>query len=406
LLALQYLPHLNGAHLLAEHQLWARRHTGAPAEAPPVADRNPERRLRIGYVSGDFRDHPVAAFIEPILSAHDRQAVEVFCYVDVPAPDKFTERLRRHVDAWRSLAGLSDAVAAQLVRADRIDILVDLTGHTTRPRLRVFALRPAPVQATYLGYPGTTGLPAIDYRITDAVADPPGEPEVHTERLLRLPGCFCCYAPPASAPAVNPSPALAAGQVTFGSLHNLAKLNDAVLDLWCEVLRAVPSAHLLIARDTLTGQTKEMFARKFRDRGIAPERLELRRVWGSPGNHLRHYADIDISLDAFPWSGHTTACESLWMGAPVVTLYGNRHAGRMAASILTAVGLTDLVARTPAEYVERAVRLATEPKTLAALRARLRDQMRRSPLCDGPAFTRTLEQAYRQMWRQFCSTPG
>jgi protein O-GlcNAc transferase len=406
LLTLQCLPQLNASHLLAEHQLWARRHAGIAAEAPPVSDRHPDRRLRIGYVTGDLRDHPIAPFIEPILAAHDRQAVEVYCYADVPAPDQSTERLRRHADVWRSLFGMSDAATAHLVRADRIDILVDLAGHSSHPRLRAFAHRPAPVQATYLGYPGTTGLSAIDYRITDSVTDPPGEPEVHSERLIRLPGCFCCYSPPESAPPVNPSPALATGRVTFGSLHSLAKLNDQVLNLWCELLRAVPSARLLLARDTLSGQTKETLARRFLDRGIAPERLEMRRVWGAPGNHQRHYADIDISLDTFPLSAHTTACESLWMGAPIVTLYGDRHASRMTASILTAVDLAELVARTPTEYVEQAVRLAAEPETLSTLRAGLRDHVRRSPLCDGPTFTRALEQLYRQMWKDCCAAPG
>jgi predicted O-linked N-acetylglucosamine transferase (SPINDLY family) len=181
-------------------------------------------------------------------------------------------------------------------------------------------------------------------------------------------------------------------------------LNDQVLDLWCEVLRAAPSARLLIARDTLTGQAKEALLQKFRDRGIDPERLDMRRVWGAPGNHLRHYADIDISLDTFPWSAQTTACESLWMGVPIVTMYGNRHSGRMAASILTAVDLAELAARTPAEFVAQAARLASEAETLGTLRATLRDHMRRSPLCDGPAFTRALEQAYRQMWKEFCAT--
>ncbi len=408
LLALQCLPELNAAHLLAEHRLWAKRYTAGLAEVPrPPVDRDPERRLRIGYVSGDFRNHPIASFLEPILAAHDRQAVEIVCYADVPAPDHTTERLRRHSHTWRPIAAMSDGAVAGLVRADRIDILVDLTGHTTmRPRLRVFAVRPAPVQATYLGYPGTTGLSTIDYRITDAVADPVGEPEAHSERLLRLPGCFCCYAPPEAAPEVSPSPALATGRVTFGSLHNLAKLNNRVLDIWGDVLRAAPSARLLIARDTLTGQAKETLAQKFRDRGIAPERLEMRRVWGAPGNHLRHYADIDISLDALPWSAQATACESLWMGAPIVTLSGDRFACRTTASILTAVDLPELVVSTPVDYINEAVRLASEPKTLSTLRAGLRDHMRRSTLCDGPAFTRNLEQAYRHMWKEFCATSG
>ncbi len=331
LLFLQYHPGL-GAALFEEHQRWACQHAAlreaAPSPQPlspaagergrgegvgwgwsgyldkphhlttsPPHDRTPVRRLRIGYVSPDFYDHPVAWFLAPILAAHDHERFEIICYADVGGSDAMTNRLRQHADGWRSLVNLSDVYAAELIRQDGIDILVDLAGHMGGNRLLVFARKPAPVQVTYLGFPNTTGLQAIDYRLTDAVADPPGEPVRHSEELVRLPGGFCCFAPPPGAPPVAPLPARSLtlpsprrgegrvrGHVTFGSLHNLAKLNAGVLDLWCCVLQAVPSARLLVYRHPLAGPTRERLLRQFTERGIAPDRLDLRgggarRAW-------------------------------------------------------------------------------------------------------------------------------
>jgi predicted O-linked N-acetylglucosamine transferase (SPINDLY family) len=281
---------------------------------------------------------------------------------------------------------------------------VDLAGHTGG-RLGVFSRQPAPVQVTYLGYPATTGLSAVHYQLTDAVADPPGEPPCHTEELVRLPGGFCCYAPPDAAPAVAPPPSWSRGFVTFGSLHKLAKLNGDVLDLWCAVLRALPSARLLVFRDALWGRTRDYFREQFAQRGIAEDRLILGHRVGETETFLAVYRDVDILLDTFPWGGHATACEAMWMGVPVLTLLGDRHAGRMVASVLTRLGLTDLVARTPEGFVVRAVELANDPDRLACLRAGLREQMRASPLCDGPTFTRHLEAAYRELWRRYTTSP-
>jgi predicted O-linked N-acetylglucosamine transferase (SPINDLY family) len=264
----------------------------------------------------------------------------------------------------------------------------------------VFARQPAPVQVSYLGYPNTTGLDAMHYRLTDAVADPPGEPPCHTEEVVRLPAGFCCYAP-APAPEVGPLPAQACGSLTFGSLHKLAKLNGAVLDLWCAALRAVPSARLLLFRDALRGSTRDYFRQQFQERGIAEERIILRHPTAETGCFLTVYDQIDVLLDTFPWSGHATACESLWMGVPVLTRLGARHAGRMVASVLTQVGLTDFITRTPDEFVARAVELAADLPRLADLRSQLRERMRGSPLCDGATFTRHLEAAYRKMWQRW-----
>jgi predicted O-linked N-acetylglucosamine transferase (SPINDLY family) len=292
-----------------------------------------------------------------------------------------------------------------MIRADGIDILVDLAGHTAKSRVRVFAHKPAPVQVTYLGYPSTTGLTTVDYRLTDAIADPPGEESTYTEDLFRLPAGFCCFTPPPAAPDPNALPAPKVGYVTFASLHALHRLNPAVLDLWCSLLRALPAAHLLVFRHTLQGQTKENLRRQLTDRGIEPNRIDLRQGPAKDGGrYLDVYHDVDIALDTFPWSGHTTSCEALWMGVPVITLRGKRHAGRMVSSVLTQLGLQDLIAETPEQYLEIAVKLANDLDHLATLRTGLRERMKNSPLCDCKGFTRSLEVAYRQMWRKWCET--
>jgi predicted O-linked N-acetylglucosamine transferase (SPINDLY family) len=404
LLVLNYDPKIGPRDLLEAHRNWERRHAQVTPMGPaPDHDRNPDRRLRIGYVSPNFSKHPVAAFIEPILTNHDPEQVETIGYAEMPVPDQVTERLKHLASGWCPTFGMTDEQVAQRIRADRIDILVDLAGHAGSSRLRVFAYKPAPLQVTYLGYPNTTGLSAIDYQLTDAVIDPPGDEAYHSEQLVRLPGCFCCYAPPADAPPMTPSPARQKGYVTFGSLHNLAKLNTHVLDLWAQVLKAVPTARLLIFRHTLEGSTKQELQRQLVQRGIAADRMEMRSKL-EPGQQFLHvYEHIDISLDAFPWCGHTTACESLWMGAPMLTLYGARRAGRMVASVLRSVGLPELIAETPEQYVARAVEWAGDLDRLAILRMRLRSRVKASRLCNGKAFTGELEAAYRDMWRRWVS---
>jgi predicted O-linked N-acetylglucosamine transferase (SPINDLY family) len=259
---------------------------------------------------------------------------------------------------------------------------------------------------TYLGYPNTTGLSAIDYQLTDAVIDPPGDEKFHSEELVRLPGSFCCYAPPADAPEVAPAPAKQKGYVTFGSLHNLAKLNGSVLDVWAAVLRAVPTARLLIFRHTLTAGTREELRRQLVQRGVAAERLELRSQTDAGQSFLHVYQAIDISLDSFPWCGHTTACEGLFMGVPMLTLYGARRAGRMVASVLKSVGLPEFTAETPQQFVARGAEWAGVIDRLAELRQGLRGRLLASPLCDGKGFTHGLEEAYRAMWRRSMARAG
>jgi protein O-GlcNAc transferase len=276
---------------------------------------------------------------------------------------------------------------------------VDLAGHTSRARLQIFAQRPAPISATYLGYPFTTGLRTIDYRLTDAIADPIGEPNFYTEELLRLPGSFCTFARPENSPDVGPLPAAVNGHVTFGSLHILLRLNRTVLETWCELLRAVPTARLLIFRDQMRGTVRDNIFRFITSQGIAAHRIDLECEVRNSGGYLDVYNGVDISLDTFPWSGHTTSCQALWMGVPVITLRGERHAGRMVASVLHQVGLATLIAESRAQYVQIAARLAGDIESLAKLRSRLRDQVAAS-LCDGAGFTRNLEAAYRRMWER------
>jgi protein O-GlcNAc transferase len=408
LFALNYDSRLTATELATEHRRWADVHGRvAPLGPEPGHSRDPDRRLRIGYLSPDFYNHPAVSFLEPILANHDPRQVESICYAEILRPDAVTARLRSLVHGWRATRELNDLQLAEHIRADAIDILVDLAGHAADSRVRVLAYKPAPIQITYLGYPNTTGLGTVDYLLTDAVCDPPGEPTPYPEDPVRLPGGFCCYLPPGDAPQVAPLPAFSAGHVTFGSLQNLAKLNMEVIALWCRLLRAVPTARLLIFRSTLSEEAKRSLRGQFRLRGIDDERIELARTTSAgSGSHLDVYGAVDVSLDTVPWNGHTTTCESLWMGVPMITLYGTRHAGRMAASVLTRLDMGDLIARTPEEFIEIGARLAANIEGLSKLRAELRERMRSSALCDGATFTRTLEDAYRRLWGKWCVIPA
>ncbi len=403
LLTLHYLPDIDDAALYDEHRRWGERHgSGAPAGDYPQSP-DPARRLRVGYVSADFRRHSVACFLEPLLAQHDRTTVEVFCYSDVKNPDTVTRRFQTLADAWRDTAELDDAALAARIRADRIDVLVDLAGHTAGNRLRVFARRPAPVQITYLGYPDTTGLETIDYRLTDALADPPPAGQRYAERLLRLDRCFLCYRPPPEAPPVTTPPALATGAITFGSFNHLAKINDAVLDLWVEVLRAVPGSRLLLKNHSLTdAAVRECVRNGLSARGIDPRRVDLRGHLPALQDHLAAYGNLDVALDTFPYNGTTTTCEALWMGVPVVSLAGTRHSARVGLSLLAAIGHSEWATEDPASYVHAAVALAADLPALARTRAALRDGLAGSPLWDAAALAREVEAAYRTAWQRWC----
>jgi predicted O-linked N-acetylglucosamine transferase (SPINDLY family) len=363
------------------------------------------RKLRIGYVSADFKNHSVAYFIEPVLKAHDGENVEVYCYANVKNPDDRTQRLQAVSDHWHSIAGMQDVEAAERIREDRIDILVDLGGHTKDNRLLVFAYKPSPIQITWLGYPNTTGMRAIDYRFTDAIADPPGEADkYHSEKLIRLEHGFLCYQPEDSAPEVGPPPCLELGEVTFGSFNNLPKVTPEVVKVWAEILRQRPRSRLLLKSKILADLgVKGKYLRLFADQGIPADRLELLGWVPDKTNHLELYHRIDIGLDPFPYNGTTTTCEALWMGVPVVTLCGDRHAARVGASLMHHAGLEELVAPSEDEYITLAVTLAQDRQRLITLRGSQRRKMQESQLMDKKLFTATLEKAYRRMWRSWCT---
>jgi protein O-GlcNAc transferase len=393
--------------LFREHQRWGQQHAVCLANdtRAHTNDRNQNRRLRVGYLSPDFRAHSVAFFIETVLATHDRHKFEVYCYASVTRPDAVTHRLRNLSDKWRDVARLADKEVSELIRRDEIDILVDLAGHTAGNRLLVFARKPAPVQVAYLGYPDTTGLATIDYRLTDAWADPPGETDsFHTETLVRLANGFLCYQPPPEAPAIRPRTAPSSGhEITFGCFNNASKVNARVIALWAQILKAIPQARLVMKALKLEdAETRQYLAERFQRTGVKQGRVEILAPESSLHQHLDQYNSVDIALDTFPYNGTTTTCEALWMGVPVITLAGTMHAGRVGVSILSHVGLSELIADSPETYVGLAVDLASDPNRLRELRHGLRERMVASPLCDAQGFTLDLEAAYRQMWTKYC----
>ena len=401
---LHYHPGYDAQAIASEHRHWNRQHAEPLQQLiqPHANDRNPGRRLRIGYVSPDFREHAVGRFLLPLLAHHDKSRFEVFAYAQVAAPDAMTQRLRSCTDGWRSMVGLSDTQAADMIRQDHIDILIDLAGHTSGNRLLVFARKPAPVQVTWLGYPDTTGLCTVDYRLTDALADPPGLTDaLCTEQLIRLPRTAWCFGPPDTVPMpprTDPAP------FTFGSFNHFAKVTDAMLRTWARLLQALPEARLLLKTRSLADATvQEQVRETLLAAGVAPDRVALCGWLGTYAEHLVSYAAVDIALDTFPYNGTTTTCEALWMGVPVITLAGQTHVSRVGASLLSHVGLPELVARDPDDYVRIALRLAADRARLADLRRNLRRRMEQSPLMDAPRFAADIEAAFRRMWRTWCA---
>jgi protein O-GlcNAc transferase len=370
--------------------------------ARPDRGRDPERRLRVGYVSADFARHPVGWFMAPVLPNHDPAQVEVICYSDREVEDDLTRFLRNHCQGWVSCSGMPGWALAERIRADEIDLLIDLGGHTARNRLGTFALAPAPVQATWGGLIGTTGLPDMDWLIGDPQQIPAGAEQLYTERVIRLPHGYVCYGPPDYAPAVTQLPALSNGRVTFGCFNRLAKLSDETLALWARVLEAVPQSWLLLNTKELACQgLRERVVERFAMVGVPPDRLDL-RPGGSHIEMLAAYGEVDVALDPMTYSGGLTTLESLWMGVPVVTLPGRRFCARHSLSHVTVLGHPEWAAEDANGYVRIAAGFVADLGSLAALRAGMRARMAASPLCDGPAFTRGLEAAYREMWRQHC----
>lgn len=387
--------------LLDECRRWSARHE-APyrgAHEPHPNDATPSRRLRIGYVSPDFRDHCQTLFTLPLLSHHDHEQFDVFCYASVSRPDDLTQRVARHADTWRDVRDLNDEQLAQMIRDDRIDILIDLTMHMADGRPLLFARKPAPVQIAWLAYPGTTGIEAIDFRLTDPWLDPAGSDAWYSEASIRLPDSFWCYDPLTDTPAVNALPALSNGQPTFGCLNNPCKLSDATFRLWGGVMREVPDARLLLMAPD--GAARARLLERLGHQGIGAERVSF-TSFRPRAEYLRTYHQIDVGLDTFPYNGHTTSLDSYWMGVPVVTRIGDTSVARAGLSQLENLGLRELAADSDAQFVETAVQLVRDLPRLSEMRGSLRARLAASPLMDGARFARHVEAAYRQVWLAWC----
>lgn len=405
LFALNLLPESSQREIFEESQAWGRRFTSHffCRSRGHFNYPDPERKLRIGYVSGDFRTHPVGYHLRPVLAAHDKSKVDVFLYNAFPNCDAITEEFAGYADCYRDISLKPDEKVESIIREDGIDILVDLAGHTAFNRLMLFARRPAPIQVSWIGYFNTTGMEAMDYFLSDLITTPPEDDACFVEKVIRLPDIRFCYEPQSYAPEVAPLPSVHNQCVTFGSFNAIHKMLPDVVSLWSRVLLAVPGSRLLLKSKSFKDElVVDDFNDRFANHGITRDRIELRL----PSPHaemLAEYGDMDISLDTFPYNGGATTCESLWMGVPVVTLAGRTPIGRQTKAYLQTIGHPEWVAQTPDEFVEIAQRLAADSKTLALIRSRLRLEMSESPVCDGKRFAHNLEATFRQMWRLWCA---
>jgi protein O-GlcNAc transferase len=394
--------------LLGAHTTWGQ--TVSVCDLPRPQDPRSDRRLRVGYVSPDFRRHSVSFFVEPLLRAHDANEVDVFGYSDVAQPDEVTARLQGYAHHWHNIRGLDDKSVLELVRADKIDVLVDLAGHTAGNRLPVFAQGAAPIQVTSLGYPATTGLPAMSYRFCDAETDPPPNADAwSTEALVRLPDGLHCFQMPYRADDPGPLPMAENGHITFGSFNKLAKISRHTLAMWAEVLRAIPDARLVLKSKPLVEEsTRRKLRAAFEDCGISPDRIDLMGWVGGDHEHLALYGRVDVALDTFPYNGTATTCEALWMGVPVVTLAGRGHAARVGASLLTQIGHSEWIAKDSAQFVACTQELSANMARLTDVRRSLRSHMAASSLCDAKGYAISIEAAYRSLWRTLCErdSPG
>jgi predicted O-linked N-acetylglucosamine transferase (SPINDLY family) len=403
LLSLHYLDDFAPRSIFDEHRNWAKRH--APGMTPPQPNDppyTPARRLRIGYLSPNLSAHSVAYFFEPLLAAHDRSLLEIYLYHNGRTNDEVTERIKQHADGWRDISNMKDGPALSVLKNDHLDILIDLAGHTSDNRLPMMDKRPAPIQMTWLGYPGTTGMSAVDYRITDEITDPHGPADtVHTERLIRIPGGSWVYQAPVS-PEIGPVPAMANGYITFGSFNNLPKVTPRVLESWARILQAVPRSRLILKAGGLgLSIGKEYVQNTLNQFGITTDRVELLGWAQETSAHFQLYNRIDIALDTFPYNGTTTTCEAMWMGVPVVTYTGSSHVSRVGTALLTHVGCKQWIARDAGAYETLAVQLAGDLPALAAARKTLRQQMQASELCDAKRLARELEKFYVEAAKSF-----
>jgi protein O-GlcNAc transferase len=404
---LHYMPELDPHMLFNEHKRWGRIH--APATLVRESHKNVvdcDRRIRVGYISPDFCIHSVAYFFEPLLDGHDREAVDVCGYGNVAFPDQMTKRLKSKFDHYLNIRGLNDETVAHMIEQDQVDILVDLAGHSRGNRLLVLARKPAPIQVTYLGYPDTTGMEAVDYRFTDGLGDLPQSQQFHTEELVFLPDGFLCYRPADFAPPVASPPNIRKGYITFGSFNNSCKVNSSIISLWAQILKVNKDSRLLLKFKAADDQqVKDNYLSQFERLGIPRERVDI-CGFKPVIEHLQLYGEVDIVLDSYPYNGTTTTCDALWMGAPVISLVGECHVSRVGLSILSRLGLEFFAARTPEEYVAKATALAASPRAIAKIRASMRQRMLASKLCDAKGFAQSVEAAYRKMWHRWCQCRG
>jgi len=407
LLHLNYLPNTSRSEMFEEAKTWAS--IQVPSSLARQRHDNvlqPDRKLRIGYISPDFKEHSVMFFFESLLLGHNRECFEIYGYGNVQNSDSVTESAIERFDFYRNIMAVSHKDVAELIEADKIDILVELAGHTMRNSLRVLARKPAPIQVSYLGYPNTTGMSQIDYRLTDALADNEEQPDYYTEELISLPNGFLCYNPGDVQPTVMALPASINDFITFGCFNNISKINPELMKLWIPILNALPSSRLMLkfgeVGDT---QVKEYYLNLFQDLGLANarERIVLANWLPSP-KHLELYNSVDIALDTYPYNGTTTTCQALLMGVPVISLMGQAHASRVGFDILSRLGLQFFAAQTDTDYVNKAIALASNPEALTKLRATMRQRLAASPLCNYRLITHDIETAYRKMWRDYCNS--
>ena len=397
--AMLFLPDDDAAPLRAELAVWRERHAMPFESAGTIHpnERSADRPLRIGYVGAHFHEHCQTLFMLPLLQHHDAAQFQLFGYSNARREDAWTKRLRAGTAGWRSIAGIGDDAAAEIIRRDRIDILVDLSMHMAGNRLPLFARKPAPVQITWLACPGSTGLPAIDYRLTDSLLEDPNNDPWGCEKPLPLDGAFWCY-DPLSAEPVTPLPALATGRITFGCLNQFCKVNPRTLAVWGEVLRRVPNSRLMLLSPE-GAHRQEALATL----GVDPQRVEF-VLFRPRAEYLKLYRQIDIALDTFPYNGHTTSLDALWMGVPVVTRAGQTPVSRAGIDQLTRLGLQELAVRDDQQFIDIAAQLAGDLPGLAALRAGLRDRMEKSVLMDAPRFAREIETLYRNAWKAWIAS--
>ena len=385
--------------LFQKHRQWDVQHGAGRQAANQKNTRHPADRIHVGYLSPDFRLHSVAYYIEPVLKSHDPGRFRITCYSDVSCPDEVTLRFKSLGWDWRDVSAFTDDRLFDQIQTDKVDLLVDLAGHTAHNRLPLFARKPAPVQITWIGYPDTTGLAAMDYRITDPVADPPGvSDQRHAEKLIRLPGSFLCYQPSEDAPEVSDLPGLRSGSITYGSFNNRSKITETVVRTWAAILQEVPSSRLILKAKAMDDpEICRRLADRFMACGVDPQRVELHGFLPQK-EHFALYHRVDMALDTFPYNGTTTTCEALWMGVPVMVMQGDHHVSRVGASLLTHIGLDPFIAGSRDDYIQRTAALSRDLTLLSALRSRLREIMLSSPLMDAAFLTRSLEQAYENVW--------